>query len=107
MQESLNAKRDLEQRERFLKRASTTKIKNWNQEENFVQYAELLRKFGQRVPKGFDQNKIAAKQGGKIAGDARKALEIKTGEKVVSTENYLPETKKVNKLKKGKDEKKG
>jgi len=52
-------------------------------------------------PKGFDQNKIVAKQGGKIAGDARKALEIKTGEKVVSKENYLPETKKVNELKKG------
>ena len=54
-------------------------------------------------PKGFNQNKVAAKQGGKIAGDARKALEIKTGEKVVSTKNYLPETKKVNKLKKGDD----
>ncbi len=34
-------------------------------------------------PKGFVENKIAAKQGGKIAGDARKALVIKTGEKVV------------------------
>src|SRR4030042_6711288 len=31
-------------------------------------------------PKGFVQNKIAAKQGGTIAGDARKALELKTGE---------------------------
>ena len=57
-------------------------------------------------PKGLDQNKVAAKQGGKIAGDARKALEIKTGEKVVSKENYLPEAKKVNELKKGKEEKK-
>jgi len=56
-------------------------------------------------PKGFDQNKVAAKQGGKIAGDARKALEIKTGEKVVSEENYLPEAKKKVKLKKGEDEK--
>ena len=45
-------------------------------------------------PKGFIQNKVAAKQGGTIAGDARKALESKTGQKVVSNENYLPEKKK-------------
>lgn len=53
-------------------------------------------------PKGFVQNKAAAKQGGAIAGDARKALEIKTGEKVVSKDNYLPEKKSqlLNKVKK-------
>jgi hypothetical protein len=53
-------------------------------------------------PKGFIQNKVAAKQGGRIAGDARKALEIKTGEKVVSKENYLPEGKKTKQLNNGK-----
>lgn len=52
-------------------------------------------------PRGFIQNKVVAKQGGKIAGDARKALELKTSKKVVSEENYLPETKKTKKLKKG------
>ena len=36
-----------------------------------------------RNPKGFVQNKIVANQGGTIAGDARKALELKTGERVV------------------------
>jgi prophage antirepressor-like protein len=41
-------------------------------------------------PKGVKKNKIAAKQGGTIAGNARKALEIKTGEKVVTKKNYLP-----------------
>ncbi len=56
-------------------------------------------------PKGFIQNKVVAKQGGTIAGDARKALEIKTGEKIVSTDNYLPETKKNKELKKGKEKK--
>jgi DNA-damage-inducible protein D len=45
-------------------------------------------------PKGFIPNKIAARQGGTIAGNARKALEIKTGQKVVSKTNYLPESKK-------------
>lgn len=44
-------------------------------------------------PEGFTENKKVAKQGGKIAGDARKALEIKTGENVISESNYLPENK--------------
>lgn len=49
-------------------------------------------------PQGFKKNKIAAQEGGKIAGDARKALELKTGTEVVSTENYLSskETKKLD-----------
>lgn len=42
---------------------------------------------------GFDENKKAAKQGGKIAGDARKQLEIKSGKKVVTSDNFLPEKK--------------
>jgi len=50
-------------------------------------------------PEGFVQNKQAARQGGKIAGDARKALELKTGEKVVSEENFLPEKKQAKRLK--------
>jgi len=45
-------------------------------------------------PKGFEQNKNAAKAGGKIAGDARKQLEIKSGKKVVTTQNFLPKSKK-------------
>lgn len=50
-------------------------------------------------PKGFVENKKAAKQGGSIAGNARKALEVKTGENVVTENNYLPELKKIKKLK--------
>lgn len=38
---------------------------------------------------GFNKNQIAAKKGGKIAGDARKQLEIESGKKVVTGENYL------------------
>ncbi len=50
--------------------------------------------------KGFIENKTAAKKGGKIAGDAREALEKETGKKVVSKENYLQLTeKKKRKLK--------
>jgi prophage antirepressor-like protein len=45
-------------------------------------------------PKGFIQNKKVAKQGGAVAGNARKELEQRTGEKVITTQNYLPEKQK-------------
>lgn len=53
-------------------------------------------------PKGFIQNKKAAKQGGAVAGNARRELESRTGKKVVSTDNYLPEAKKNKELEGGK-----
>lgn len=56
-------------------------------------------------PKGFIQNKKAAKQGGAVAGNARLELESRTGKKVVSADNYLPEAKKNKELKKGREEK--
>jgi DNA-damage-inducible protein D len=40
--------------------------------------------------KGLEENKIPAIKGGKIAGDARKALEAKTGKPVITGANYLP-----------------
>jgi hypothetical protein len=51
-------------------------------------------------PKGFLENKKVARQGGTVAGNARKELEQKTGQKVVSKNNYLPEPKKALKRKK-------
>lgn len=53
-------------------------------------------------PKGFIQNRKVAKQGGAVAGNARRELESRTGKKVVFTDNYLPEAKKNKELKKGK-----
>ncbi len=47
---------------------------------------------------GFNQNEVAAHKGGKIAGDARKNLEVETGEKVVSSSNYLNKPEIVKKL---------
>ena len=38
---------------------------------------------------GFDDNRSAAKEGGTIAGNARKELEAKSGNSVVSKKNYL------------------
>ena len=44
--------------------------------------------------KGLIENAKAGKKGGKIAKDARLALEQKTGKKVVTGENFLPPSKK-------------
>ncbi len=49
--------------------------------------------------KGVKQNAVAGKKGGKIAKDARLALEQKTGKKVISGENFLPPIKQNKKLK--------
>jgi hypothetical protein len=46
---------------------------------------------------GLIENKKAAQKGGKIAGNARKQLEIESGKKVVTKDNYLqkPQDKKL------------
>ncbi len=48
--------------------------------------------------KGVNQNAIAGKKGGKIAKDARFALEQKTGKNVVTNENFLKPPKGKKKL---------
>ena len=40
-------------------------------------------------PQGFDENEKITRQGGKIAGDARKAIEEKTGKPVVTSKNSI------------------
>ncbi len=49
--------------------------------------------------KGIQQNAVSGKKGGKIAKDARLALENKTGRKVITGENFLPPSKQNKKLK--------
>lgn len=56
---------------------------------------EIVKK---RDTKGFIQNKAAAKAGGAIAGNARKALEIESGQSTITSENYLPVSKKKKEL---------
>ena len=50
-------------------------------------------------PETFEKSKKIANQGGKIAGDARKALEAKTGKKVVSSLSAKTALKKKDRLK--------
>jgi len=66
----------------------------------FTALAELsTRKIAEKEQaKGLEENKIPAKKGGKIAKDARLALEQKTGKSVISGENFLPKKKPGKKL---------
>jgi len=54
---------------------------------------EIARK---QDAQGFPENKVAAHKGGRIAGEAREKLEVETGERVVTPENFLiePESRK-------------
>lgn len=45
---------------------------------------------------GFSENKKSAKRGGNIAKQAREKLELETGKKVVTGENFLPAQKQKN-----------
>lgn len=42
-----------------------------------------------RDAQGFEENRKTARTGGKVAGNARKELELESGKKVVSSKNYL------------------
>lgn len=48
---------------------------------------------------GFPENRVAAHKGGRIAGEAREKLEVETGEKVSTGENYLDEPESRKRLK--------
>ncbi len=48
---------------------------------------------------GFPENKKAAKQGGSVAGKARKDLEKRSGKKVITKQNYYPLSEREHKEK--------
>ncbi|MCX6810167.1 MAG: BRO family protein [Candidatus Berkelbacteria bacterium] len=77
-----------------LKGLKTQNLRDHMSEEEliFTALAELSTRRIAETDKvsGFEENKIPAKKGGKIAKDARIALEAKTGKKVVTGENFLP-----------------
>jgi DNA-damage-inducible protein D len=73
-------------------------LKNQNLRDNMTDLELIFTMLGEastteiakaRDAQGFRENSDAAKTGGKIAGNARKKLELETGEKVVSPKNAL------------------
>ncbi|MDD3887555.1 MAG: hypothetical protein PHN19_02165 [Patescibacteria group bacterium] len=86
-----------------LKRLKTQNLRDHMSEEEliFTALAELSTRRIAETDKaqGLEENKIPAKKGGRIAKDARKALEEKTGKSVITKTNYLPNKKSIKKLK--------
>ncbi len=80
-----------------LKGLKTQNLRDHMSEEEliFTALAELsTRRIAETdETKGLEENKIPAKKGGKIAKDARKALEQKTGRSVITGKNFLPKKK--------------
>jgi hypothetical protein len=81
------------------------KLKNENLRDHMTDLELIFSMLGERATTeitqtkdtiGFNNLQKDAKDGGKIAGDAKKALEKKTGKKVSTNKNYLttPEDKK-------------
>ena len=54
----------------------------------------------QKNPKTLNENKSVAKQGGSVAKEARKKLELETGKPVITDENFLPNQRKARRIKK-------
>jgi hypothetical protein len=53
-----------------------------------------------REPKNLDENKIVAREGGSVAGNARKDIESKTGKRAITHKNAkMLREKESNKLK--------
>jgi hypothetical protein len=72
---------------------------------NMLGEASTTRIAKNKDAEGFDENKQSAKEGGEVAGIARKELEKRSGEKVATPDNYLEmsESQKRLELKKKKD----
>jgi hypothetical protein len=81
-----------------IKRLTTQNLRDHMSEAEliFTALAELAtRQIAESVnAAGMKKNKVAGKKGGRIAKKARMELEVKTGRRVVTGENFLPPASK-------------
>ncbi|MFH2029383.1 MAG: BRO family protein, partial [Bacteroidota bacterium] len=84
------------------------KLKRENLRDHMTDLELIFTMLGEKVtteiskretPDTFDRNKQVAKRGGSVAGNARKEAEKEIGKSIVSSDNYLIESKKKKKLK--------
>lgn len=52
----------------------------------------------EKNPKTLEENKSIAKQGGSVAKEARKQIELQTGKPVITDENFLPKSRKLRQI---------
>ena len=57
----------------------------------------------EKNPKTLEENKSVAKQGGSVAKEARKQIELQTRKSVITDENFLPKAKKQRQITKKED----
>jgi hypothetical protein len=81
-----------------LKGLKTQNLRDHMSEEELI-FSALAELSTRRIAEtekaqGLEANKIPAKRGGKIAKDARLALEEKIGRSVITGQNFLPKSKK-------------
>lgn len=57
----------------------------------------------EKNPKTLEENKSVAKQGGSVAKEARKQIELQTKKSVITDENFLPKAKKQRQITKKED----
>ena len=86
-----------------LKRLKTHNLRDHMSEEELI-FTVLAELSTRRIAEtdetdGLEENKIPAKKGGRIAKNARLALEQKTGRSVTTGENFLPPSKSKKRLK--------
>lgn len=52
----------------------------------------------EKNPKTLEENKSIAKQGGSVAKEARKQIELQTGKPIITDENFLPKSRKLRQI---------
>ena len=76
-------------------------LKKENLRDHMTDLELIFTMLGERVTteitrnkdtQGFDENKIAAKEGGEVAGNARKDAEKRIGKPIVTGDNYIEES---------------
>ena len=79
-------------------------LKNENLRDNMTNLELVLNMLAEastteisqvKEPETFPQNRKVARQGGAVAGKARKEIESKTGKKVINSENFLTKSQKL------------
>lgn len=82
-------------------------LKSQNLRDHMTDFELVLTMLGEKSTaaiaqtsdaQGIDQNAIAARSGGRVAGNTRKELETTLGQSIVSKENFLNQTNRQNNL---------
>ena len=89
--------REYKQHKRLKKENLRDNMTNLELVLNMLAEATTAEISKEKIPANFDENKTIARQGGEVAGSARKDIEAKTGKKVITTKNarQLGRTKKL------------